>query len=183
MGNNKMEEPVIRKLLEGTEDDFRKVYDQFVGRIANMARRRLRDENWVKDFMQEFFIVLWEKRRSVASARTVDAYVLTMAKNFLTTRQKDAAREKLDRADYQRASLGILSNDDADDAIDQHELQEKVSMAIVRLPPRQRRVLELSRWEGLSIKEIARVLNLKPQTVNNHLHRALEFLRKALRHK
>ena len=55
-------------------------------------------------------------------------------------------------------------------------------MWIDELPPRRREAFRLSRFDGLSHDEIARVMALTPKTVNNHIVLALQTLRERLAH-
>jgi RNA polymerase sigma-70 factor (ECF subfamily) len=45
------------------------------------------------------------------------------------------------------------------------------------LPPQQRSVYLLSRLQGMSYEEIGRELNISPNTVRNHLVKALATIR------
>lgn len=57
------------------------------------------------------------------------------------------------------------------------ELAERVAGAVSRLPPRQREVLVLIAYEGLSTAEAASALNVTEQNVRTNLHLAREQLR------
>ena len=57
------------------------------------------------------------------------------------------------------------------------ELAERVAGAVSRLPPRQREVLVLVAYEGLSTAEAAAALNATEQNVRTTLHLAREQLR------
>jgi RNA polymerase sigma factor (sigma-70 family) len=71
-------------------------------------------------------------------------------------------------------------------AADQHdrlvggELRAIISRAIDALPKRRREVFVLVRYYGLTHREAAKVLDLAPQTVANHLGMALADLRLSL---
>jgi RNA polymerase sigma-70 factor (ECF subfamily) len=55
-----------------------------------------------------------------------------------------------------------------------------VESAITALPERRREIFVLSRYHGLSYREIAEVLEISPQTVANQLSAALATLRESL---
>lgn len=55
-----------------------------------------------------------------------------------------------------------------------------LSRALDLLPQRQREVVVLRFYEGLSTKETARIMRCREGTIKSHLHRALATLRQAL---
>ncbi len=61
------------------------------------------------------------------------------------------------------------------------ELQQKLDQAIKALPDRYRNVFELSRFEELSNKEIAKNLGLSVRTVETQIYRALKILKQKLK--
>ena len=55
-----------------------------------------------------------------------------------------------------------------------------VKMALDQLPPKRRQIFEMSRFEGLSHKEIAEKLQIPLRTVEDHIYKTLTELRKVL---
>lgn len=60
------------------------------------------------------------------------------------------------------------------------QLSRKVGVALEALPPKQRTAFILKNHQGLSIKEIAEVMETAEGTVKVHLHRAVTALRQTL---
>jgi RNA polymerase sigma-70 factor (ECF subfamily) len=89
--------------------------------------------------------------------------------------RKSATREKyIQRQIRQPSSVG-------EDFRAESELKEMIETAIGKLPPKCREIFELSRFEGLSSKEIAQKLQLSQRTVETHITHALKILRKELK--
>jgi RNA polymerase sigma-70 factor (ECF subfamily) len=61
-----------------------------------------------------------------------------------------------------------------------HQMSRKVGAALEALPPRQRTAFILKNHQGLSIKEIAEMMQTAEGTVKVHLHRAVSALRRSL---
>ena len=59
-------------------------------------------------------------------------------------------------------------------------LKEKLDKLIKNLPPKRREIFILSRKRGLSNNDIADALDLSVRTVENQLHRALNYLKENL---
>jgi RNA polymerase sigma-70 factor (ECF subfamily) len=59
-------------------------------------------------------------------------------------------------------------------------MSRKIGAALEALPPRQRTAFILKNHQGLSIKEIAEMMQTAEGTVKVHLHRAVGALRRSL---
>lgn len=70
----------------------------------------------------------------------------------------------------------VIHDSDLDEAEDRHTLLQMLQT----LPPRQREVVAWT-YEGATPTEIARTLNVSPETVRSSLRKARELLRKQLR--
>lgn len=60
------------------------------------------------------------------------------------------------------------------------ELHERLRRAVLSLPGKQRTAFQLKVFHGMTIHEIAEVMNSAEGTVKSHLFRATQFLREAL---
>ena len=60
------------------------------------------------------------------------------------------------------------------------QMSRKIGAALEALPPRQRTAFILKNHQGLSIKEIAQMMQTAEGTVKVHLHRAVSALRRSL---
>ena len=60
------------------------------------------------------------------------------------------------------------------------ELQQNIDRCIDGLPPQRKKVFELSRFQGLSHKEISAQLGIAEKTIATHIRLALQDLRKLL---
>ena len=66
------------------------------------------------------------------------------------------------------------------DEIVSKEQCAKIESAIEELPNQCRKVIEMSRIEGMSYKEIAEKLNISHRTVDTHITKATKILRQKL---
>ena len=133
------------------------------------------------DLVQEAFVRIWERRQRLDPERSLRALLFQTVRNLGLNRARDRAtrREKLDglAAEAAMASGGGL----APDALAEAEAtRARLHAWMEELPERQREALHLTRVQGLSHEEAARVMGVSPRTVNNHLVRALRTLRDRL---
>jgi len=76
--------------------------------------------------------------------------------------------------------LYVLEETQSFEKFEYGELKETVDMIVSNLPEKQREVFILSRYEGLSHKEIAEKLKVSTKTVEYHIHQSSNTLRDKL---
>lgn len=157
----------------GFEDLFRREY----ARLCQRAHRITRDLAVAEDLVQDVFVAFWhqEDRASIASP---SAYlyraVINKALSAATGQQRRSeltAQYDLPRSETTNAG---------EQALHLADLERQLRQAIASLPPMCQRVFLLSRYEEMSHREIADFLDISPNTVDNHIKKALAILRQAL---
>jgi RNA polymerase sigma-70 factor (ECF subfamily) len=139
-----------------------------------------RDE--AKDVVQDTYIRLWQRRAEWTSVGSMSAYLYRITRNLSLNarRDRDLRRQRDGQAGVEMASSVPSSNPQLD--LEATSLREEVEAAIDSLPERRREVFRLSRFHGLSHREIADSLGISPQTVSNQMTSALDQLRERLSH-
>lgn len=171
------DEAAVLKMLaqDGTlaKAAFKMLYDEYAESIYATAWRFLKSHEQAKDLVQEIFANLWLKRTTFVNVHHFRSYLFIMTKHtaltFILKMTKDdqANKEFSDRVEL-HDSIMLERND----TILQNVLRE--------LPPKRREVFQLAKLEGLSYEGIADRLNISPNTVNNHMKKALQFVRERL---
>lgn len=137
----------------------------------------------MKDALQELFIRLWERRESLGEADSLEAYLLSSVRRILL-RNKESSQKK---AEYSRAyiSESLSVSFSMEDMMIQKEFRkeqkEHLYNAIQMLNDRQKEALFLRYYHGLTSNEIAIVMDVNPQSVRNHLARAIASLQSLLK--
>jgi len=125
------------------------------------------------------FLDLWLRRTTLDPEQPLRPYLYRMARNRALRHLRDERRRACKRAE-QLPKTPPIEPLSPDDHVASRQLETLLARWLDELPERQREVLVLSRWHGLSHREIARVMGISPRTVNNHMLRALETLRRRL---
>ncbi|OKL41832.1 RNA polymerase sigma-70 factor [Pontibacter flavimaris] len=158
--------------LRQYEDLFRRHY----GRLCRRVQCITADAAVAEDLVQEVFISFWNSGQW-QTVENLEAYLhracLNKALNHATTHKRRSELAQL----YQQEQNQAVA---ADQDLALQELQRQVQQAIEALPPMCRKVFLLSRHEEMTHKEIADFLDISPNTVDNHIKKALAILRKAL---
>ncbi len=136
------------------------------------------DQEAAYDVLQDVFLKLWQVRERIDPARSLKALLYQMARNTALNHMRHAKRhaaEALDETLYEPSETPRPADD-----LDASDLETLMQTWIAELPARRREAFMLSRYQGLSHIEIARIMDLAPKTVNNHIVLALQHLRSRL---
>jgi RNA polymerase sigma-70 factor (ECF subfamily) len=142
------------------------------------ATRLVGDPDTAEDLVQEALVRVvrsWSGFRGEAAFRTwLFRIVINVFRDSL--RRSSRADESLPGAD----DVVDARLDDPAQAAATAELGQRVAHEVSRLPPRQREVLVLSAYEGLSTAEIAAVLEISEANVHSTLFAARARLKTRL---
>ena len=138
--------------------------------LYNTLYRLLWDPQTCMDVMHDACLAVWAKRATVDAAR-VDALVTAAALNLARNERRwQSLRHWLPWRDE---SLPEPLGEDS--ALSKAEATE-LRAALAALPEREREVLVLAEFMGLSTAEIAEALGIPPGTVGSRRHHAVKKL-------
>jgi RNA polymerase sigma-70 factor (ECF subfamily) len=166
--------PETQEELREFEEMFRRDYPLLCQRVFRITNNLEAAE----DLVQEAFIGYWSKNQQ-HSIQSPEAYIYTVCVNKALNFASSSKRKSHLRQEYyqdRQADMGRTPEQD----LEGKELEQRVQQAIETLPPMCQKVFMLSRYEEMSHKEIAGFLAISPNTVDNHIKKALTILRKAL---
>ncbi len=173
-----MDKKTIRRFKEGDAQAFDLIYHQYSKKMYFFTLGLVKDEEISKDLVQEVFINLWEKKEMVNLDLNFDNYIFTIVYNSIRKFFRKKALESKVLDHIHKNSPELIET--ADGTLIYNELLEIASKTIESLPHRRKSVYKLSKQEGMKIKEIAGKLNISSRTAENHLSRALKYLKEEL---
>jgi len=138
----------------------------------------IRTQTLAEELTQEIFIKIWQHREKLNEVTNPEAYILTIA----TRHTLDQIKRQLNESRMLEKFSAIMphSHNDTDETLLLRDRAALVQQAVDQLPPQQKAVYLLSRQEGLDYDAIGRQLNISPNTVRNHLVKALQSIRSYL---
>lgn len=173
------EKELLASVAHADERAFEKIVHHYYPRLLPFVINITKTKYVAEEVVQEVFLRLWQHRHEYERIYHLSSWLFTVASNLSLTYIKRAAMEgKL---------LKLIQNNQAESTLDAEErmsLKESgllIHEAVQRLPPQQQLVYQLSRQEGLSNQEIAEKLKLSPNTVKNHLVKAIQSIRTFIR--
>lgn len=148
------------------------LYEGERGRLTRLVRRIVGGGPAADDLVQQLFL------RLLASGgpKHGRATLLTAARNLALNHLRDA-RRRGETALSDDLCARLADGNPSPETVALHRCElRRVLTAVAALPPRQREVFVLSRFEGLPHAEIAQRLGIAPRTVVNQLVSALAAL-------
>ncbi|MBO9632351.1 MAG: sigma-70 family RNA polymerase sigma factor [Chitinophagaceae bacterium] len=172
------EKEITQRLLDGDEQMFRLVYDQYWKRVYGVALSFLKSTQLAQDAVQLVFVRLWEKRNKLRDVSHFDAWFATLARNTIINALESRAFQLAAGPADELTSPDLLT---PGYLLEYKSAVALVDEAVATLPPQQAAVFRLSREQELSYAEIAQQLNIAPATVKSHMVRALNTIREYVR--
>ncbi|GGG47446.1 DNA-directed RNA polymerase sigma-70 factor [Croceivirga lutea] len=148
----------------------------FRDKLYRMAKRLLVSREEAEDAVQEIIMKLWSKSDSISKYRSVEAFAMTMTKNFCLDRlkSKQAGNLKLVHSNYKDENSAIQRSIETRDSV------SWVEKIMDELPEQQKMVLQLRDIEDYDYDEIAEMLGMKPTAIRVTLSRARKTVREKL---
>ena len=174
------EKTLIRNVKNSKKSSFQKLFFQFHDQLFRFVIYRVQDTDIAKDIIQETFLRIWEKRRSLQPEKSFFSLLARISTNlcydhFRYTEVRLRNRDRI--PEYGKSHF------DNPEEVVQAQAIEKIIRKLVneKLPQKCRIIFILSRIEGLSNQEISLKLGLSIRTVENQIYRALKILKKHMK--
>ncbi|MBA4167079.1 MAG: sigma-70 family RNA polymerase sigma factor [Chitinophagaceae bacterium] len=162
--------------MEGDQQAFGQLFRRYYSLLFQYGNKICADTVVLEDCIQELFTELWHKRPGLV-LQSVKAYLLQALKFKLYK----SFRERKFSYDMNENSVFELSYESF--LIDKEETLEKTTSiisAMNTLPARQKEVIYLKIYKGLSYEEVSAIMDINYQVVRNLLCQALKALRKLI---
>jgi len=174
----KNESALVKELANGNLLAFNTLFREYSSRLYRFAFGYLKSEDEAEELVQEVFTVIWEKRRDLKEELSFRSYLFTISFNII----RKHFRTRAQLSEYLKSGLVDDLDMQTSQKISYDSLYQYITDLVNLLPERRKIIFIKSRFEGLSIKEIAKELEISHKTVENQLCEALKFIRSNLNH-
>ena len=163
---------LIQRAAAGDRGAFDDLYRRYARPVFGLALRRLGDRGRAEDAVQETFASIWRSAASYKPDRGPGApWLYAVARNAIV----DRARARTETPTELLEEQADETAGPADNA-EQSWVAWRVHRALEELPEREREVVALAYWSGLSQSEVSEFLGLPLGTVKTRTRAALTHL-------
>ena len=174
------DEIFIKKALQsnpkyGCELLFRRYYKP----LCSHAIRYVYSKEIAEDLVSDVFCKFWKNESYKNITSSFRYYLFRSVRNtaFTYLRSEFNTVEKFDNINL----VVVSENLKADSICIYEETLHRVKLLVDSMPPQCKKIFLLSRFESKGNKEIAKELNLSIKTIEAHMGKALEIMRKGLK--
>lgn len=189
-------DPDVRLMLmvrDGNAAAFEEVVRRYQDRVLGLLQNLVPNRELAEDLAQDVFVRVYRARENYTPQAKFATWLFTITHNVA----KNAIRQLSRRKEVQVSDPSPTAGDDRPGlsldqmakaesgllparVLDRMEISEIVRQAMDLLPPRQRMVLLLAKFEEMSYQDIGETMGLTVQAVKSLLSRARNNLREYL---
>lgn len=174
------DEQLLKLLTEDSSEAFKILFDQYYNTLVRVLIKYSKDEEQVKDWIQEINVRLWENRKRIQfeAIDNFKGYLIVTARNHAVKslgrkRQPDLVPNE-EIGNYEIADNNLV------ESLEEEELLKAYQAALAKLPPQMQKAYFLNRERGLSYSKVAEQLGISIKTVEAQISRAIAILRQEL---
>lgn len=168
MESNPSDKELLDLVAAGDEAAFRRLFNAYYEQLGNHIFRLTESRVVTEEIVQDAFLKIWLNRESLGGIQHFKAYLFAASRNHAINHLRKLARERGQRRQWERVVVS-QTEEMADEREDVYGL---LDLAVRQLPPQQRKVYIMSRYDRLKYEDIASRLDLSRETVKKYLQLA-----------
>lgn len=173
----KNEANLLALVAKGDQRAFTELFDAYYKQLGEYVYKLTESIEVTEEIVQDVFIKIWLKKQSILEIENFCYYLFILSKNQTLNHLRKQANEKVKQMEWLKQSEEQDLSDEPNVTEGYRALMDAV---IEKLPPQQKKVYKLSREKRLKHEEIAKILNISPETVKKHIKLALRFIKNEL---
>jgi RNA polymerase sigma-70 factor (ECF subfamily) len=163
---------LLARVVSGDRDAFDLVMRRHEDRVFAVCLRVLGNREHALDATQDTFLTVFRKASQFQGNSALGTWIYRIAVNTCYDQIRRAKRRPTEALEAHHE----LSDPGAQEAIESAALRPEIATALAALPPDFRNAVILSDIEGLSLPEVAEVLEVPVGTVKSRVFRGRRLL-------
>ena len=173
---------LVARALRGEQEAFNDIVTQYGSLMLRTANMIVGDRDIAEDVVQDALIQVWHHLPELREAGALRSWLMRIVVNQCISFKRKLARSTA----FLRQSLMEQESDMlaqiADDYKGRTERDWDLAQAINKLPTKQRNVIALHYYYGMTLPEMAQVLQTSENTLKKRIQAALTNLRRTFQH-
>jgi len=168
---------LVNELNRGNTKAFDLIFKKYYDNLCRFAFLMLHDSDLSQSLVQNVFVKLWERRFVSGEIKNLGGYLTMMVKNQIFDHMHDRDNQHL----VFEKTKSRMADESTENEIFRKNFEECLVIALSKLPERCRQAFELSRFEDLTNKDVAEIMDISVKGVEGLIGRSLKILRVELR--
>lgn len=168
-----------QKISNGDRTAYSEAYLHYYKRLYNYGRKFTDNDPLIEDAIQEIFLHLWQNRMKITSINNPQSYFFYAFRNTLFQKLKQEKKKE---------AVGLAAEPEPifniENILISHEIagekRKALEAALQTLPTRQREIIFLRFYEGLSYDQIAEIMHITVNSTYKMVSKGLAHLREAM---
>lgn len=167
-----------RAIQGGDNNAFALLYKRTVLPLSNLAYKLLKDKELTRDLLHDIYVSLYMRRHELPANVNIIGYLHNAVRYKVSTVLRDRmAKESHHVHLLRREEQAELTQPDV---YEHTALKKRIRAGIDTLPEKCRQAFMMNHYGSLSYKAIAYEMGISVKTVEKHISKALQLLRKEL---
>ncbi|GAA3948410.1 RNA polymerase sigma factor [Chitinophaga oryziterrae] len=162
------------KLINGDEDALAFIYNTHFPSLYKYGMKIFTESGVVKDCIHDLFAALWFSRERLSGTDSIKYYLFASLKRRIVRHSRPGLLHRLLETAVSAPSVEQTIIEEQSS----QERSKKLEKVIKKLPKRQKEILYLRYYEGLTTQETADIMSLSIDSTYVLLSKALNYLRK-----
>lgn len=158
------------------QNEFVQLTTPFKDKVFRLAKRLLTSTEEAEDATQEVLVKLWNKNGSLEGFNSVEAFAMTMTKNYCLDqlKSKRAGNLKIVHTNFTDREPSL------DKKVEDCDSLNWVERIINQLPEQQRLLIQMRDIEQYEFSEIAKITEMNETAIRVALSRARKTIRESM---
>lgn len=158
------------------EHTFLNIINPVKDKMYRMALRLLTSKEAAEDATQEVILKLWNRREKIKSYVNVEAFAMTVTKNYCLDQLKSKQNSNLRivHQNYESNNISLQKEIEVNDEM------EWLGRIVASLPEQQKLIFQLRDIEQYEYEEIAKIMEMNQTAIRVNLSRARKAIREKL---
>lgn len=170
---------IAEQIKKGDKNAFESVFKTYYSQLCAYANKFVTDIDDSEEIVQEIFFQVWQKREDLNILISLKSYLFRSVHNSCLNfiKHKNIQQKHVEHSLYEQTNQSYKFPD----TIETSELQNKIRIAIDKLPAERKKIFLMIRFDNLKYLEVAAKLSISVKTVENQMGSALKFMREELK--
>jgi RNA polymerase sigma factor (sigma-70 family) len=166
------------RMRQNDQEALVALYEHLYLQLVNYGIRSSSDVELTRDAINDMFLEIWDQRQKLPEVSNVRSYLFTYLRRKIFAGIRQTKKSLLAAIIFSDAvSPHELSYEECIVAVQAtEEIRQKIKRAISRLTPRQKELIQLRYFDGLSIEEVSKRAGITTKTAYNILGFAIKTL-------